>query len=402
MTDLQKLRRNISRALYLRFFQAFMVLVPIAVPYFQSKGLSMREVFTLQALFAGVVLVAEVPSGYIADVFGRRRVLVLGALFCGLGHSLLLVADGFWTLALYELCLGVSFSMTSGSDLALLYDSELALGASVERQRRVVGKIYSLGTLSGALSGVACSLILLVGSFAEVIWLQVVVGWLPLAVALGLVEAPREQLSHKASHVQEMRRILHFLWNNSTLLRRVFVAACIWPLTTFYAVWLLQKVWQLQEIPLYLFGWLWGALTLLTALAGRFAGALEQFCGPRALLLCAGVLPIFGYLGLAVSGPVVGVVVAAFFFLARGLGQVLLGDALNHRVPSAFRATANSLTSFGFRGCFAVTGPILGYTLDILGMAETLVVLAVISTLILGLCMVPLLTRVPSRRVFRG
>ena len=130
MTDRQKLQRNISRALYLRFFQAFMVLVPVAVPFFQSKGLLMRDVFTLQALFAGVVLLAEVPSGYMADLFGRRRVLLVGALFCGLGHSLLLIAEGFWTLALYELLLGISFSLTSGSDLALLYDSELALGAS--------------------------------------------------------------------------------------------------------------------------------------------------------------------------------------------------------------------------------------------------------------------------------
>ena len=72
-----------------------MVLVPVAVPFFQSKGLTMRDVFTLQALFAGVVLLAEVPSGYMADLFGRRRVLLVGALFCGLGHSLLLIAEGF-------------------------------------------------------------------------------------------------------------------------------------------------------------------------------------------------------------------------------------------------------------------------------------------------------------------
>ena len=37
MTDRQKLQRNISRALYFRFFQAFMVLVPVAVPFFQSR-----------------------------------------------------------------------------------------------------------------------------------------------------------------------------------------------------------------------------------------------------------------------------------------------------------------------------------------------------------------------------
>ena len=283
MTDRQKLQRNISRALYFRFFQAFMVLVPVAVPFFQSKGLTMGDVFTLQALFAGVVLLAEVPSGYMADLFGRRRVLLVGALFCGLGHSLLLIAEGFWTLALYELLLGISFSLASGSDLALLYDSELALGASAERQRRVVGKIYSLGTLSGALSGAVCSLILLGGSFVEVIWVQAIVGWIPFMVALGLVEAPRQSLDREAGHGREMKRILRYLWSHSLLLRQAFVTACIWPLTTFYAVWLLQEVWRLQHIPLYLFGWIWGGLTLLTALSGRYATALEKHCGLRAL-----------------------------------------------------------------------------------------------------------------------
>ena len=84
MTDRQKLQRNISRALYFRFFQAFMVLVPVAVPFFQSKGLTMRDVFTL-ALFAGVVVgrgasaqaICLTPSG----VVGGRIVLWSGSFF---------------------------------------------------------------------------------------------------------------------------------------------------------------------------------------------------------------------------------------------------------------------------------------------------------------------------------
>ena len=133
--------------------------------------------------------------------------------------------------------------------------------------------------------------------------------------------------------------------------QQVFATACIWPLTTFYAVWLLQEVWRLQHIPLYLFGWIWGGLTLLTALSGRYATVLEKHCGPRALLLCIGVLPIVGYLGLAVAGPLVGIAVAALFFVARGLGQVLLADALNHRIPKV-------------SSVFAVTGPLVGYGLE--------------------------------------
>ena len=42
----------------------FLVIIPVAVPFFQSKGLSMQDVFSLQALFGFVVLLTEVPSGY--------------------------------------------------------------------------------------------------------------------------------------------------------------------------------------------------------------------------------------------------------------------------------------------------------------------------------------------------
>ena len=53
--------------------------MPIAVPFFQSKGLSMQEVFSLQALFAVAVLAMEVPSGYLADRLGRKPTLIIGA-----------------------------------------------------------------------------------------------------------------------------------------------------------------------------------------------------------------------------------------------------------------------------------------------------------------------------------
>jgi len=65
------LERNLSRTLVLGFFQVFLVFMPVAVPFFQSRGLSMQEVFSLQALFGLVVLVTEVPSGYLADLLGR-------------------------------------------------------------------------------------------------------------------------------------------------------------------------------------------------------------------------------------------------------------------------------------------------------------------------------------------
>jgi hypothetical protein len=68
-----RLTRNLRTTLALAFFQVFLVIMPVAVPFFQSKGLSMQEVFSLQALFALAVLVTEVPSGYVADLIGSRH-----------------------------------------------------------------------------------------------------------------------------------------------------------------------------------------------------------------------------------------------------------------------------------------------------------------------------------------
>ena len=376
--DSARLRANVGRTLWLGFFKAFLVIMPVAVPFFQSKGLSMQEVFTLQALFAFVVMVTEAPSGYLADLIGRRRCLVLGTAFAGVGYSLLAVAEGFWTLALFETALALSFSLTSGADLALLYDTELARGSSEKRQRQVVGKLYAVRTLSEAAAGVACSLLLVWGTLDGVVVAQVLVGWLPLLFALRLREPPAARLSAE-SHLANMVRITRHLLRGNSVLRLVFLALCIWSLTTFYVVWLLPKLWEQQGLGLAHFGYLWAGLCFLSAVAGRWTHKLEDRIGPAGVLAAMGLAPALGYLGLDRLGIAGGLLAASTFFIARGLGTVILTDALNSRVPSEFRATANSLASFGFRGFFVVTGPLVGLHFDLWGMTTTLLMLAALS-----------------------
>ena len=388
-----QLEKNVNRTLAVGFFQVMLVIMPVAVPFFQSKGLTMQEVFSLQALFGLVVLLTEVPSGYLADVFGRRNTLVLGALFSALGHTCLLGADGFWTLAIFEICLGVSHSLISGADLALLYDTELALGRSKAEQRQVVGRLYGVRTFSEACAGVLCTVVILVAGFKELVWLQVVLGWVPMLLVLRLIEPPGERLASD-DHLGNMTRICVYLFTHSAVLRLVVLALSIWSLTTFYAVWLLQKLWEMQGIELAHFGWLWAGLTLLASISGRWAHRFEALVGPRGVLLFIGLAPVLGYLGMEAWGVVGGLIASSTFFLARGFGLVLLRDALNVRVPSEFRATANSLTSFGFRGAFVLTGPLVGYVFDLWGMTVTLALLAAVTVVIFAALIVPLIMAV--------
>ena len=388
-----RLEKNVNRTLILGFFQVMLVIIPVAVPFFQSKGLSMQEVFSLQALFGLVVLITEVPSGYLADLLGRRNTVLVGAVFAALGHSCLLFADGFWTLAMFEMLLGVSHSLISGADLALLYDSELALDKDEQEQRQVVGKLYSARSFSEAFAGVLCTLVLITYSYDELVYLQVLIGWVPLVIAFGLVEPPGQRLSND-SHLENVTEICSYLFNHSRVLRLVFLALSVWCLTTFYAVWLLQKLWEIQGIEIAHFGWLWAVLTVAAAFAGRWAHKAENYFGARAVLIFIGLAPVVGYLGMDLLGVVGSLLASSTFFIARGLGLVILRDALNQRVPSEYRATANSLASFGFRGAFVVSGPVVGYAFDLWGMSTTLAMLVVVTLVIFVTLILPLVAAV--------
>ena len=103
----KKLERNMPILYLFSFFWLSMIIAPIIVPFFESRGLSLAQVFYLQAIFALSVVLFEVPSGYIADVFGRKNALVSGSIFHGIGFTWLYFADSFAGLAIFEMTVGL-------------------------------------------------------------------------------------------------------------------------------------------------------------------------------------------------------------------------------------------------------------------------------------------------------
>ncbi|MCY3818508.1 MAG: hypothetical protein OXH52_03955 [Gammaproteobacteria bacterium] len=385
----RQLEKNFRRVLALAFFQVFLVLMPIIVLFFESRGLTLPEIFLLQAWFAAVVLVMEAPSGYLADLLGRKRVIVTGTFFLGVGQSVLLFAEGFWQLALFESCLGLGLSLMSGADLALLYDTELALKGHAHGSRKAVRRLFTTRDVSEALAAATCS-VLLIWSMETAVYVQVASGWMAFLLAFGLVEPPGNRMS-RDSHIGNIGTVLRHLLMNGAVLRLTFLAMSVWALTTMFAVWLLQKHWQQLGIGIVHYGYLWAALTFVSAAAGRYALSLENRFGSTAMLVIVGIGPVLGYLALGTLGAVGGVLVSVVFFACRGFGHVVLSDALNKRVPSEFRATANSFASLGFRAAFALTAPLVAAALNLWGMETTFLVLGGMSLVIFGTLVVPLI-----------
>jgi MFS family permease len=385
----QRLERNLLALRVLAFFQVFMVIVPVAVPLFGDRGLDIAEVLELQALFGLVVVLGEVPSGYFADVLGRRLALVTGAVFLGIGHTLLVFAHDFATLALFECALGVGVSLISGADVATLYDSQVALGHGEAARRRGLGGLFFARQISEAGAGLAAAAILALGTFEELVLVQMVVGWLPLAVALLVVDPPVERMA-SGTHLDNLGGVLRALLASGDVLRRTFLVMGIWSLSTFYAVWLLQHHLLEEGTSLSAFGIAWAVLAVIGAVSGRQAAWLEEELGAPRLLALVAMLPVLGYVLYAVVPGTWALLVAPLFWVARGAGFVVLQGALNTRLDSHHRATANSLVGFLFRAVYALTVPLMGAVLREWTLQEVFLLLACFSLAVWLLLVAPL------------
>ena len=132
----------------LTFWQAIWFL------YFQDS-LSAAEALVLAATLDITSSILEVPSGFLADKFGRRITLIGAAIASTLGSLVLATGDTFLVFLVAQVLLGIGISLYSGTENALLYDSLSAAGRSEEvaaQETRAFRFMYA-GLALAAVSG---------------------------------------------------------------------------------------------------------------------------------------------------------------------------------------------------------------------------------------------------------
>lgn len=371
------LRRNISNIFFMSFFQNAMIITAVFVPLMQRHGLSMTEVLQTQSWFALVVAFSEVPSGYLADVWGRKNTITVGAFLCVTAFLYLIIADSFFDFLVYEFIMAIGISLNSGADLALLYDSQGLLNKSDNTKNhldsnRHISRLVTIEGFGGGVAALLASLLTML-SLDWVLWAQALIGMMSLYFASQLVEAPR-QIS-TANHRENIQQVGIAIFDNPLVLW-TGLAIVIFSLSALYSFWLYQKYWELQSIPVYWFGYIWAAFCVVRGISAHFANSFERWLGPRRLFVLIAAMPIIGFVGMGSVGGWVGIALGLAFPLSRGISLVVFYAALNKRLSAEFRATVNSLVSLGTRGIFIVTGPLLGMIVDRQGVQNSLLVLA--------------------------
>ncbi len=87
------------------------------------RGFSMFEIGMLESIFHIVSSCFEIPSGVVADVFGRKKTMVLASLVSFVSGLFMILSNNFWSVAFAIGFSALSYNLESGTREALAYDS---------------------------------------------------------------------------------------------------------------------------------------------------------------------------------------------------------------------------------------------------------------------------------------
>ena len=356
-----------------------MLYMPIVVPFYESNGLSMKDIMILQAVYSIAIVILEIPSGYLADVIGRKKTIIIGAVFGVFGFITYGLSFGFMGFLVAEIILGIGQSCISGADSAMLYDSLLEKGEE-KKYTRFEGRITSLGNLAEAIAGIAGGL--LAGITLRAPYLaQIFVAFIALPAAITLVEPARKIPLIKAG-VKEIIHIARFALFIDRPLRRNILFSAITGTATLTMAWFAQPFFEYTRIDIAWFGILWTTLNLTVALTSYTAHRLEKRLGQRGSILLIALLIPLAYMALSRFHAPGGLFVLYLFYLVRGYATPVLKDYINRITASHIRATVLSVRNFVIRLLFALTGPLLGWVKDVYSLPQALGLAGIIFLII--------------------
>jgi MFS family permease len=359
-----------------------------------DAGLSNLEAFAANAFFTAGMVIFEVPTGVVADVWGRRASFLLGtvtlAASTGLYVLLWQVHGPFWQWAVVSLLLGLGFTFFSGAVEAWLVDALAATGYTGPLESVFArGQVISgTGMLAGSVAG---GYIAQLTNLGVPFVLRAAVLLVMFVVALVLMRDIGFTPSRGAGPIGEVRNIvadsMRYGWRVPAV-RYLMLAAPFTGGVSIYVFYALQP--YLLE--------LWGdpqAYGIAGLAAAIVAGAqvLGGLLTPQVARLfprrTTALLVVAAIAALAVL--LIGVVTNFWAVIALIVVWALLFAAvtpvrqayINGMIPSAQRATILSFDSLMSSSGGIVAQPVLGRAADVWGYPASYLISGVLSALAL-------------------
>ena len=149
------------------FCNGLIFYAPVFALYLHQELLNFTQVALIMALQSGFIILLEIPSGAFADIFGRKKSLIIGAILHLVSLSYLYIGTNFFILFLFAVFSALVQSLNSGTITAIIFDSVKLSSSDARDSNKFLNRIKfkQIIAINGALWPISASLASLIGGF---------------------------------------------------------------------------------------------------------------------------------------------------------------------------------------------------------------------------------------------
>lgn len=341
----------------IRNYTAFMLFEGLATSFFFGtyslfliqKGLSLLEVNLLNCSFMVFVFLFEIPTGAIADFFGRKRSVVIGLFIHSLSFLIYFMSKNFWQFLIAEIICAFATTCISGALEALVVDSLNHYGyeGKLEKIFRRA-EIRRLGVIIGAIIGG------LIGEF-NLAWPWLASSTSFFLLGLMVVYFFKEDYFIKPNKIENnfesikkiaQDSVLYGVKNHSLMFVILFLSILsliTQPLNMYWAIVFKDNF----NIPVKFMGFVFALIIIFSYVGAQFSKIWQKKikCKKNAIIFSQSIT-LIGILGCCFF---VNFSTFLFFFLIHELGRgvinPLVRSYINENIDSKNRATILSFES---------------------------------------------------------
>ncbi len=380
--------RNIKLFIALRVFFNTRFYYPVFTILFLDFGLTIEQFALLNTVWAATIVLAEVPSGALADIVGRKQLLVTTSLFMifelaliafvPLGNITLI----FWIFLVNRVISGLAEAMASGADEALAYDTLVDHARAddwprvLDIQMRMQSAGFVITMTIGALvydPVIVNHALQWLGSSLTVnqqitmrypLYLTLVLGVLALATTLSMHETKKD--AKRGGTGKSYREIVgpafRLTWKaGGWIIRTPFALAVIlFGMTCDHTLRMIvtmsSQYYRQISLPEASFGLIGSAIGMLGLIVPRIARSMAERFTPTGNLVMLVMITLTALTGLVGFYPYVGLLPMILVFMGMMLTSFFTSHYLNRITSSDQRATVLSFKGLCFNLAYGMIG----------------------------------------------
>lgn len=385
------IEKQIKKLYLFEFVNAINITDAVWVLFLLSRGYSLFEVGLAEGFFHIVSFICEVPSGFIADIFGRKRTMVAAGVAGAISALLMAASTGFIGICASMGFSALSYNLLSGTRQALTYDS-LVMANKSEQYIKVSAVQNTIYRVMQALSSISSVVAVALG-YMRAYLVSGLLALFSVIITLFIKEpiVTESQKYRQRSPLADLKSRLkkHINVSKDFLIHHprtvcIMLADCSVACATYITFMLLQQHLVALGLPKAFIGTPLLIIQLAgaagTALATRLKGHIFKIAiccavgaGVGTVLAGSSILP------LAVAG-------AVFANALDGAIDLQVGNILNQEFPSDQRATLVSVESMMYSLLMILVSPTVSFICNLQSVSVGISVLGIALVILTPVC----------------